>query len=123
MALESTQLDPAALSRLNELLGAQSASVLPRLIARFDEQGPQLVADMVAAAANGDAEAIRRAAHTLKSNAAYFGAEKLRLIVYEIEIKAKADDLVGVDDLLAAATTALDGARTALQKLAAETSG
>jgi HPt (histidine-containing phosphotransfer) domain-containing protein len=42
---------------------------------------------------SGDAEAVRRAAHTLKSNAATFGATDLADLCAEVESRARAGDL------------------------------
>ena len=71
-----------------------------------------------AASADGDREQLRRVAHTLKSNAATFGAERLALACEELERAARngegADghELVGrIEAEAALATPALTAAR------------
>ena len=55
-------------------MGAEFAA---ELVATFLDEAPGMVAELKAAAAGGDADAFRRAAHSLKSNASVFGAAAL----------------------------------------------
>ena len=59
-----TVLDPSALARLQAI--APNAEALARLVASFLDNGAVLIAKMAEAAGAGDAEALRRHAHTLE---------------------------------------------------------
>ncbi len=76
MILADGSIDVAALRRLLEVIGGDRDD-LSELIDDFLSGAPELVAQMSAAAAAADTEALRRAAHTLKSNAQDFGAMRL----------------------------------------------
>jgi PAS domain S-box-containing protein len=68
-------LDTSALERLADTLGDDAA--LDELIDTFLAEAPKLVTTLREAVERGDAAELRRAAHTLKSNAATFGAPAL----------------------------------------------
>lgn len=55
------------------------------LVDTFLEEAPGLLAELSTAHAQGDADAFRRAAHSLKSNALTFGALKLGELAREHE--------------------------------------
>jgi HPt (histidine-containing phosphotransfer) domain-containing protein len=87
-------LDPAALEGLREIGGDE---FLADLIETFLADAPALLA----ALRGTDADEVRRAAHTLKSNAATFGATRLSELCRELELLAKTGDLSGAPDLAA----------------------
>ena len=64
-------LDAAILTNFRAAMGED---FLPELIEMFLLDSQTLVDEMARAARESDAEALRRAAHTLKSNSASFGA-------------------------------------------------
>jgi HPt (histidine-containing phosphotransfer) domain-containing protein len=100
---------PAELDRtaLDDLLAMTGGDVefLAEMIDTFLEEGPALVADMRAARTSGDAAALRRAAHTLKSNSRIFGANALSDLCQVIEECAAAGDLDGAGPVIAQAQT------------------
>jgi HPt (histidine-containing phosphotransfer) domain-containing protein len=53
----------------------------------------------------GDADGLRRAAHTLKSNAATFGAAALAELCQELEAIGEAGTVAGASELLVRADT------------------
>ena len=69
-------IDEAVLARLADGTGGD-AGFVSDLIEQFVADTPGLVAAARAGLDAGDAEEVRRAAHTLKSNAATFGAHEL----------------------------------------------
>ena len=71
----------------------------------------------------GDSVTVRRAAHTLKSNAATFGLVELTPLCRELENRASAGDLTDAAGLVESIDQALTEARTALQVVVAETGG
>ena len=76
------------LERLAEGTGGDTEFV-SELIQRFVADAPELVVAARAGLEAGDAEVVRRAAHTLKSNAATFGAHGLADRSRELEEAAK----------------------------------
>ncbi len=86
-------LDPAALTQLREMAG--DASSMRALIDAFLQNAPGLVGEL----AGDEAEVVRRAAHTLKSNARTFGAADLADLCQKLEERARAGDLDGAGEL------------------------
>jgi HPt (histidine-containing phosphotransfer) domain-containing protein len=91
-------LDPAALGRLRESVGDELVSELVDL---FLADAPTQLGALREAVESGDAETARRAAHTLKSNGATFGADGFSERCRLLEDCAKAGDLEHAGDLLA----------------------
>jgi HPt (histidine-containing phosphotransfer) domain-containing protein len=87
-------LDPAALEGLREIGGD---AFFADLVATFLADAPPLLA----ALRGSDAEEVRRAAHTLKSNGATFGATRFSELCRELEGQARGGDLTGAPDLAA----------------------
>jgi histidine phosphotransfer protein HptB len=91
-------------ARFAELQATAGADFVVELIDTFLLEAPVLLAELRAARAAGDADAYRRAAHSLKSNGHTFGA-------MELGAQARAIELAGLGD------PAADAARiTALEE-------
>jgi HPt (histidine-containing phosphotransfer) domain-containing protein len=73
--------------------------VVPQLIELFVESTPPLIDDLRTGAANGDREAVRRAAHKLKGSCANIGAGFMAKLAANIERSAAAapSDIDGLD--------------------------
>ena len=82
-------VDAAVLDRLAESMGGDDAFVA-ELVEQFVADSPALVAAARSGLETGDAEEVRRAAHTLKSNAATMGANELADRSRRLELAAKA---------------------------------
>lgn len=87
-------IDQTALERLQSMMGGDPAH-LRELVEGFLEEAPRLVAALRQGAEVGDAAAVRLAAHSLKSNAADFGAATLRDLNAALEQRAKEGSLDG----------------------------
>ena len=85
-------VDDAVLERLAESMGGDDAFVA-ELIDQFVTDSPALVAAARRGLEAGDTDEVRRAAHTLKSNAATFGANELADRSSRLEAAAKAGSL------------------------------
>jgi HPt (histidine-containing phosphotransfer) domain-containing protein len=85
-------LDPAALQGLREIGGDE---FFTDLVETFLADAPPLLA----ALRGTNADEVRRAAHTLKSNGATFGATRFSELCRELEGQAKGGDLTGAPDL------------------------
>ena len=107
-------LDLAALENLREMIGGDD-EFLVELIDTFLADAPQMLADMRQAAADGDAAVLHRAAHSLKSNSAEFGAMTLSELCRELEAMGKASTLDGADEKVARAETEYEKAKVALE--------
>jgi PAS domain S-box-containing protein len=110
----SAALDASALQRLVEMLGDESA--LGELIDTFLAEAPNLVSTVRRAVADGDADDLRRAAHTLKSNAATFGADTLAELCRKLEDMAEARTLAGALALVARVEAEYEQLVSALKK-------
>src|SRR3954454_13402015 len=86
------RLDPAALEGLREMGGDEFVT---DLVETFLADAPPLLA----ALRGTDVDEVRRAAHTLKSNGATFGATPFAELCRELEELAKTGDLAGAAEL------------------------
>jgi HPt (histidine-containing phosphotransfer) domain-containing protein len=112
-------LDRAALTVLLDTVGGDR-EFLGELIETYLADSPALFVELHAGLASGDATAVRRAAHTLKSTSATFGATRLAEIAKEIETAAAAGDLTGLGPRVEAAQAEFDAVGVELQAVAAE---
>jgi CheY-like chemotaxis protein len=110
-------LEPSALSRLWRELGTQSGQIIPELIETAMQSMPALLDDAFTALERGRVDDLGRAAHTLKSNAAWFGASSLESQCRDIELRADAGNLDGMAERLERCKAELDGARRLLAHL------
>ncbi|RYZ38136.1 MAG: response regulator [Myxococcaceae bacterium] len=110
-------LEASALDRLWQSLDGQVERLLPELIDTALESMPRLMDDARAALAQGELENLARAAHTLKSNAAYFGAASLESLCWDIEQRADARVVEGLEPLVAHCQEALEESRLLLEQL------
>jgi HPt (histidine-containing phosphotransfer) domain-containing protein len=90
-------LDAAAFAELLETVGGDR-EFLAELVETYLSDSPGLFAELRAAIAADDAATARRAAHTLKSTSASFGATGLAARCREIEASAAAGNLVGLGE-------------------------
>ena len=77
-------IDRAAFAELQATAGAD---FVRELVDTFLEEAPPMLAELGEAHAAGSAEAFRRAAHSLKSNASTFGASTLAAMARDLELQ------------------------------------
>ena len=87
-----SELDQSALAALREIGGDDFVA---DLVDTFLDEAPALLR----ALHGTDAAEVRRAAHTLKSNGATFGATGFSELCRELELQAQAGDLTGAFEL------------------------
>ena len=113
-------VDEAVIGRLASSLGEQGRASVAALIETFLGHVPDQIATLSTASERGEADALRREAHTLKSNAATFGGLRLTELCRELEAVAKAGALDGATDLLDRIATELGRVTDELGRIHAE---
>lgn len=89
------------------------ADLLGRMFEAFLADAPQRIAHLEEALAAGDDGIVEREAHTLKGAASNLGAERLRLVAFEIEKQGKAKDLPSVRESLQQLKSQFDALKAA----------
>jgi CheY-like chemotaxis protein/HPt (histidine-containing phosphotransfer) domain-containing protein len=114
-------IDEAALDRLRTMLAGAPPDALVKLLELFLAGTPRLLADMKTALVDENAEDLRRAAHSLKANAANFGAIALSDLCHDLEMRAKdglllgaAEQVTQIERLWIVARSALETVRVRL---------
>jgi CheY-like chemotaxis protein len=115
--IQSSAIDLAAFDRLRATLGKKADALLPGLIDNFFKDAQRLISAARQALDDNQPEALRRAAHTLKSNARNFGANTLGDVCQELESLAKDGATDGAADLIGKMETEYERARTELEAL------
>lgn len=109
-------VDLEALRRLLAVIGGDPED-LDELLEDFEEVGPETLAAMQSAAAQGDLDALRISAHSMKSNARDFGVTRLASACEALEHACRdgrvADPVGKVNDIAGE----LDRARQALRNV------
>lgn len=96
----STHIDPTVLDDLRRQM-PDRPDILIRLIRSFLRASPGLLATLQAAVRSRDPEAVRQAAHAMKSSNAQIGAKQLVALCYELELLGSLGQLLDTDQLLA----------------------
>jgi PAS domain S-box-containing protein len=97
---DGAPLDLATLQQLHATLGEDAPRLLPTMIASYLEAAARLHFAMAEWRAQGQANALLRAAHTLKSNSELFGAPILATLYRDLEQYAKDGALQAAEALL-----------------------
>jgi HPt (histidine-containing phosphotransfer) domain-containing protein len=107
-------LHPPALERLVGTIG-DDRSLLTALIDTFLSDAPRLVEAARRGLEHGQTDEVRRAAHTLKSNGATFGATSLSELSRQLEALARSGTLEGADELITQIDAEYERVRIALE--------
>jgi PAS domain S-box-containing protein len=107
-------LHPPALKRLMDTIG-DDPDLLRALIDTFLRDVPRLVDGVRQGLQQGQADEVRRAAHTLKSNGATFGATRFSELGRELESLARSGALEGATELIARIEAEYEQVRIALE--------
>ena len=109
-------LDSATLDQLRATTGSD---FLAEMIDEFLSDTPKLIGDLHQSLAGGNAEVFHRAAHSLKSNSATFGAMTLSALCKELEEQARAGTLDGTAERVACVEPEYEQVRVALEAVRA----
>jgi HPt (histidine-containing phosphotransfer) domain-containing protein len=93
-------LDENALKQLRAMLGKRATEMLPGLVQTYINDSRELINSARSALGSQDAEGLRRAAHTLKSTSANFGALRVSTLCRELEAASKDGQFEGTLRLL-----------------------
>ena len=116
-------IDPAPLAMIRQLQQPGTDDVAARVVQTYCADAPKLIERMKESLQSADAETLRRAAHSLKSSSASVGVKRVASLSKEVEILAKANDLVHLDAMIAAIDAEyLRGARALLAAVGLESS-
>ena len=113
---QESPIDLTELYRLGDTAsGDTSRHFVHDIIELFLTLTPDIYATAKAAFADGDAQSVARAAHKLKSQAAYFGARRMVYVCKQIEQHGYAGELSRCERLLDDLEDELDRVVAALQ--------
>jgi HPt (histidine-containing phosphotransfer) domain-containing protein len=98
--MPNSELDLTTFEELKQMSGAD---FIDELVDTYLEDAPKLFKEMKTALQSKDADAFRRAAHSLKSNSATFGANHLSALAKELEMLGKENKLGAVGNRIEAA--------------------
>ncbi|MEJ2735467.1 MAG: Hpt domain-containing protein [Anaerolineae bacterium] len=107
-------LDQATFAGLLDSLGGD-IDFLSELVEAYLDSSPGLLASMQEALASGEAPTLQRAAHSLKTGSASFGAVAFAAQCKELEELAKTGALAGAEEKLGAIEAAYTEVAAALQ--------
>ena len=104
-------------STFDELKQMSGDDFINELIDTFLDDAPAMIAEIKSALEANNADAFRRAAHSMKSNAATFGAMQLAALAKELEMLGKENKLADSGDKLKALEEAYVSVREELEGL------
>ena len=107
-------IDEKTFDELKQISGAE---FINELIDTFLEDSPKLIEEMESALKTNSVDSFRRAAHSLKSNAATFGASELFTHAKELEMLGKENKINETGDRLKALEEAYESVRKELSGL------
>jgi two-component system sensor histidine kinase/response regulator len=120
LPVSSTAIDREALTRLAASVGDEDPSFMAELLDEFAAEAPAMIAALGDAVRGGNAKDAHRIAHTLKSNAATFGAMPLSEVARDLEAQAKEGSLEGADVLVTQLSGEYERVSTEFEKIRGE---
>lgn len=107
-------IDQATFEELKDMSGED---FINELIDTFLEDAPKLIEEIKTALNSNNADTFRRAAHSMKSNAATFGASQLAALAKELEMLGKENRLNETGDRIRVLEDAFGFVRDELRDL------
>jgi len=115
-ALDADALDKATIDYLKSLRRGEGPSVLERAANMYLENAPTVLEELRRAVAGGDASAVWKIAHSLKSSSASLGAKQLAQHIGDMEGRARQNDLAEADSRLVRIETEFQKVSSALRE-------
>ncbi len=94
-------IDWAVLNGLREFQAEDEPDLVQELVGLFKREAPPQIAAIRAAITAGDAERLRKAAHSLKGSSANLGVRLVSALGADLEQKGRSGTVEGADALLA----------------------
>jgi HPt (histidine-containing phosphotransfer) domain-containing protein len=116
----SSPIDHAVLDNIRGLQQEGGPNLVARVVGLYLESSGKQMESLRNGVMNADAEAVHRAAHSLKSSSANVGATRLSRLLKDLESMARAKDLQMAGESLAEIETEYGAARAALSCLELE---
>ena len=107
-------IDKTTFAELKQMSGAE---FINELVDTFLEDAPKLIEEIKTALKANNADSFRRAAHSMKSNAATFGASHLAELAKKLEMLGKENKLHETGNRLKALEEAVESACNELRGL------
>ena len=112
-------LDRGSIERLLATFGEEGSEVLSGLVRTFLQDAPQLIATVRRGLEDGSPETVQRAAHTLKSTGATFGALGLTELCSRLEALGRAGTLEGAGEVAGQVEAEYEKVRAWLDRMVA----
>ncbi len=109
-------IDPAPLAVIRQLQKPGASDVLVRVVRTYCDDAPRLIERLRRGLQAADTDVLRRAAHTLKSSSASVGVKRVANLCKEVEILARANDLVHLEGMISAIEMEFARGAAALRK-------
>ncbi len=109
-------IDRESLERLRALDSDPSGKLLDRIVNRYLDSSPELIDTLRKELANGNADGVREAAHSLKSASGFLGATKVMDLCQSLENLARQNALDEAAEMLVVLEPAFEHAKTALER-------
>jgi CheY-like chemotaxis protein/HPt (histidine-containing phosphotransfer) domain-containing protein len=113
-------INPRALNAIRSLQGTDGTALAKKVICAYLADTPTRLGQMQSAAGAGDAEALRKAAHGMKSSSGNVGADRLAGLCKELEAIGRSGTVEGAPRLLEGAAGELERVVAALRAQLAE---
>jgi HPt (histidine-containing phosphotransfer) domain-containing protein len=101
----------------NNLRSEMGEDFIVELVDTYLEDAPNLFAEMRKSLDHSDSESFGRAAHSLKSTSATFGALNLSALAKELEMMGKSGSLVGAEPKLELAASEFNQVEKTLKEI------
>ena len=109
-------LDKTTIDYLKSLRRGEGPSVLERAVSMYLDSAPTVFEELRRAVAGGDASAVWKIAHSLKSSSSSLGAKQLAQQIGDVEGRARQNNLVEAHASLVLIETEFQKVRTALRE-------
>lgn len=113
-------VDMNVVRELVDLAGDGDPELLLDLIDMFLADAPSKVQAIVDGASSGDAEAVERAAHSLKGSSGNLGAVLLMDVAEKLQVAGRQGDATSISSLIESLQAESDRAKLALESLRTE---
>jgi CheY-like chemotaxis protein len=110
-------IDLSMLEDIRQIMGDDGQEAVEELVGSFLEDSPALVTQLEQAVLSGEADVIRRLAHTLKGSSSSLGARLLPGVCQTLEDSARQNDLTNVQPQLAQVLSRYENLIEALEHL------